>query len=399
MNVAAIDSRPVVVLAGGGTGGHVFPMVAVADALRAEADVRIVYVGTARGIEARVVPARGDELELLDVIPMKGKGFMGAVRGAVRAAETLPRARSLLKRLGARAVLSVGGYAAGPVALAAYLSRVPMALLEPNSTLGLTNRWLVPFARRAYVAFPDTEKKLGAKAHRTGVPLRGAFHPEPYAPGAGLRVLVLGGSQGAKALNEVVPAALALAHGEIEGLTVLHQAGRDRDAAVARAYAAHGASGWARVVPFLDDVASELAAADLVIERAGASSIAELCAVGRPSILIPFPFAADDHQRKNAEGLAAAGATVSIDQTEASPERIAREVVALAKDPLRRSTMADLARALGRPDAALTVARDLLALARIPSRSAHSTPPTSPSSSPVPPPSTSPPTSHEVAHV
>jgi UDP-N-acetylglucosamine--N-acetylmuramyl-(pentapeptide) pyrophosphoryl-undecaprenol N-acetylglucosamine transferase len=394
--------RPVIVLAGGGTGGHVFPMVAVADALRAEADVRIVYVGTAKGIEARIVPARGDELELLDVIPIKGKGFTGAIRGAVRAAGTLPGARSLLKRLEPSAVLSVGGYAAGPVALAASLLRVPVAILEPNSTLGLTNRWLAPFARRAYVAFPDTEKKLGSKAQRTGVPLRGAFHPAPYVPGPGLRVLVLGGSQGAKALNEVVPEALSLARREVDGLTVLHQAGRDREGAVTRVYAAYGANGWARVVPFLDDVATELARADLVIERCGASSLAELCAVGRASILIPFPFAADDHQRKNALALAASGAATAIDQTDASPSRIAQEVVALAEDPARRTAMADVARALGRPEAARTIARDLLGVARIPARSIHSTPASTPDPS-SPPTSTSPPSPtpmpDEAAHV
>jgi len=200
-------SQPVIVLAGGGTGGHVFPMVAVADALRSEADVRVVYVGTARGIESRVVPARGDELELLDVLPIKGRGPMGALRGVARAVGTLPRARALVKRLAPCAVLAVGGYASGPFGLAAWLGRVPLAVLEPNSTLGLTNRWLLPFARRAYVAFAETEHKVGARvARRTGVPLRkGAFYPTPYVASAGLRVLVLGGSQGAKALNEVLP--------------------------------------------------------------------------------------------------------------------------------------------------------------------------------------------------
>jgi UDP-N-acetylglucosamine--N-acetylmuramyl-(pentapeptide) pyrophosphoryl-undecaprenol N-acetylglucosamine transferase len=374
-------------------------MVAVADALRREADVRVVYVGTARGIESRVVPARGDELELLDVIPIKGKGPLGAFRGALRAAGTLPRAGSLLKRLAPGAVLSVGGYAAGPIGLAACLRRIPVAILEPNSTLGLTNRWLVPFARRAYVAFPETEKKLGKIARRTGCPLRGAFHPTPYDPGAGLRILVLGGSQGAKALNEVLPEALALARREVQGLTVLHQAGRDREADVRSAYDARGAGDWARVVPFLDDVASELASADLVIERAGGGSLGELCAVGRPSILIPFPFAADDHQRKNAEALAAEGAAISIEQAAATPARVAQEVVALAKDSARRKMMADVARALGRPDAARTIARDLLSLAGIPARAATSTsPPTSPPTSTP----TSTPTSmpiHEVAHV
>jgi UDP-N-acetylglucosamine--N-acetylmuramyl-(pentapeptide) pyrophosphoryl-undecaprenol N-acetylglucosamine transferase len=367
---SAAPALPVVVLAGGGTGGHVFPMVAVADALRAEADVRVVYVGTARGIEARVVPARGDELELLDVLPIKGGGVFGALRGTFRAAGTLPRARSVVKRLAPRAVLSVGGYAAGPLGLAAWSRRVPLALLEPNSVLGLANRWLVPFARRAYVAFPGVEEKLGRGiAQRTGVPLRAAFHAAPYViePGR-FRILVLGGSQGAKALNEVVPEALVLASRNVGPVSVVHQAGRDQDDAVRGRYRDHGAGDGVSVVPFIEDIARELERADLVIERSGASSLAELCAVGRCSILIPFPFAADDHQRKNAKALEAEGAALCVDQVDATAARIASAVASLALDPARRSAMADKARALGRPDAARTIARDLLALAGIPVR-------------------------------
>jgi UDP-N-acetylglucosamine--N-acetylmuramyl-(pentapeptide) pyrophosphoryl-undecaprenol N-acetylglucosamine transferase len=373
MENAAAPALPVVVLAGGGTGGHVFPMVAVADALRAEADVRVVYVGTARGIEARVVPARGDELELLDVLPIKGRGAIGAVRGTLRAVGTLPRARALVKRLAPRAVLSVGGYAAGPLGLAAWSRRVPLALLEPNSVLGLANRWLVPFARRAYVAFPGVADELGRIAQRTGVPLRAAFHAAPYValPGR-LRVLVLGGSQGAKALNEVVPEALALASRDVGPITVVHQAGRDQDEAVRSRYREHGVEGVS-VVAFIDDVARELERADLVIERSGASSLAELCAVGRCSILIPFPFAADDHQRKNAKALEAEGAASCVDPSDATAARIANSVASLARDPGRRSAMADAARTLGRPDAARAIARDLLALAGIPIRATGTT--------------------------
>jgi UDP-N-acetylglucosamine--N-acetylmuramyl-(pentapeptide) pyrophosphoryl-undecaprenol N-acetylglucosamine transferase len=371
--MAAVPS-PVVVLAGGGTGGHVFPMIAVADALRAEADVRVVYVGTARGIEARIVPARGDELELLDVWPIKGRGALGAVRGAWRATSTLPRARALVTRLAPRVVLSVGGYAAGPFGLAAWSRRVPLALLEPNGVLGLANRWLAPFARRAYVAFEDVEDKLGPTiARRTGVPLRSSFLASPYVAEPGrFRVLVLGGSQGAKALNEVVPEALASAARQVGPMSILHQAGREQDEAVRHRYQLHGTRGEVEVVPFIDDVARELERADLVIERSGGGSLAELCAVGRPSILIPFPFAADDHQRKNAKALEARGAAVCIDPSDATPSRMATEVVSLAKDHARRTAMANAARALGRPDAAHTVARDLLALARIPLRSSVS---------------------------
>jgi UDP-N-acetylglucosamine--N-acetylmuramyl-(pentapeptide) pyrophosphoryl-undecaprenol N-acetylglucosamine transferase len=358
-------SVPVVLFAGGGTGGHVFPMIAVADAMRALADVRVVYVGTERGIEARVLPARGDEVEFLEVLPIKGKGAIGVARGILSAAATLPRARRILTRLCPRAVLAVGGYASGPVGLVAGLSRVPLAIMEPNSVLGLSNRWLLPFARRAYVAFPETAAKIrGRVARHTGVPLRGTFVPSPYRAAEGkVRVLVLGGSQGARVLNEALPAALARAATRVAGLSILHQAGRGRDDDVRRAYEAAGTD--ARVVAFLDDVAGELGRADLVIARSGAGSVAELCAVGRASILVPFALAADDHQRRNAEALSQAGGAVLVLESDASSDRLAAEVTALANDGTARVRMADAARALGRPDAAREVARDLLELAGI----------------------------------
>ena len=358
-------SEPVILLAGGGTGGHVFPMIAVADALRARAKVRVVYVGTARGMETRVIPERGDELELLDVAPIKGKGLLFALKGMGKAALVLPRARKLVRRLSPRVVLSAGGYAAGPVALAAWSAGVPVAILEPNGVLGLTNRWLRPFAKRAYVAFPEVERQFAdAVVSRTGVPLRRAFAPSEYTPSPDrFRVLVLGGSQGAVALNETVPAALALAGPEIEGLEIVHQCGRAHGEKVHARYAELGIK--ARVLPFIDDVAQELEAADLVIGRAGASFLAELCAVGRASLLIPFPFAADDHQRKNAESLAAAQAAICVVQSEATPERVRDEVLALSRDTARRVAMARAARERGAPDAADRVARDLLKLSGI----------------------------------
>jgi UDP-N-acetylglucosamine--N-acetylmuramyl-(pentapeptide) pyrophosphoryl-undecaprenol N-acetylglucosamine transferase len=354
-----------VFIAGGGTGGHVFPMVAVGDAVRAVApDTRVVFVGTARGIEARVVLERGDELELLDILPLRGGGLRGFAKGAARAAAILPRARALVARHKPDVVLSVGGYAAGPIALAARTYGVPVAVLEPNSALGLANRLLSPIAQRAYTAFPEVEGSFRKRiVMRSGVPLRRAFSPSEYAPGASrFRVLVLGGSLGAAALNEVVPRALArLAR---EGLEVLHQTGRDREAAVRALYGELGLTGLATVTPFIDDVAAELGRADVVIERAGASSLSELCAVGRASILVPYPFAADDHQLKNARSLERAGAAVALPQVEASEERVARELEALRADPARRGRMAAAARALGKPDAARRVAEDLLALAR-----------------------------------
>ncbi|WP_437679425.1 undecaprenyldiphospho-muramoylpentapeptide beta-N-acetylglucosaminyltransferase [Sorangium sp. So ce131] len=358
-----------VLIAGGGTGGHVFPMIAVGDAVRAAApDARVVYVGTARGIEVRVMGERGDALELLHVLPLRGGGLSGFVRGAARAGRVLPEARRLVERLDARVVLSLGGYAGGPVSLAARSLGVPLAILEPNSVLGLSNRLLSPIVDRAYIAFPEAARALRASSVRLfGVPLRRAFARAPYAPRDGkLSLLVLGGSQGALALNDVVPRAIAASRARGVDLDVVHQTGRDREPAVRALYVELGLSERARVVPFIDDVAAALAAADVVIARAGASTLAELCAVGRPSILIPYPFAADDHQLKNAQSLARASAAVAIAQADATEARLAGEIARLAADPALRTRMADASAALAAPDAAARVAADLLELARAP---------------------------------
>jgi UDP-N-acetylglucosamine--N-acetylmuramyl-(pentapeptide) pyrophosphoryl-undecaprenol N-acetylglucosamine transferase len=335
--------------------------------MQAIADVDVVFCGTSRGIEARVVPERGWRLERLDVAPMKGGGLARAVRGAVVAARATARSFGLVRALRPSAVLSVGGYAAGPVSLAAALLGVPVAVLEPNQVVGLANRLLAPFARRAYVAWEETGERFRAgAAHVSGVPLRAGFVPRPYAPRGTARVLVMGGSQGAAALNERMPQAIARLGG-VAGLEVLHQAGRDRDGAVRAAYEHEGVRG-ATVVPFLDDVAGALAEADVVVARAGASTIAEVTAVGRAAILVPFPHAADDHQARNADALARAGGAVCVRQEAADPVRLAREIQALLSDSAARTAMADASRAHGRSAAAHDVAVDLLALAGIPPR-------------------------------
>lgn len=357
-----------VLIAGGGTGGHVFPMIAVGDAVRAaDPGAEVFYVGTSRGMEARLLPDRGDDLELLEVAPLRGGGAKGFFKGAFRAAAALPDAVRLLRRRRPDVVLSVGGYAAGPVALAARTLGVPVTLLEPNSVLGLANRLLAPFAVRAYTAFPEVERWLRPSVvRREGVPLRRAFERAPYHPEPSrFRVLVLGGSQGAAALNDVMPEAFALLHARVPHATILHQSGRDRDLETLRRYAAAGVPDAAvRVSAFVDDVAIELVRADVVVQRAGASSLFELCAIGRPSVLVPFPFAADQHQLKNARSLEAAGAAVALPQDDASAPRLADELAGLAEDPSRRARMAERAAERGRPRAAAAIAADLLQLAR-----------------------------------
>jgi UDP-N-acetylglucosamine--N-acetylmuramyl-(pentapeptide) pyrophosphoryl-undecaprenol N-acetylglucosamine transferase len=361
--MSRLAATKTLVFAGGGTGGHVFPMIAVAEAVRALApEVRAVFVGTARGLEARVVPARGYELELMRILPLRGGGAAGFVRGVWRAAGSLPEARGLVKRLQPAAVLSVGGYAAGPVALAGWSLGVPLALLEPNSVMGLANRLVAPLARRGYVAFEAAERHFRrGRVQRVGVPLRPGFEPVPYAPASGpLRLLVLGGSQGAKALNEAVPRAVARLGAAVE---VVHQCGPAHAAAVTTLYKELGVAERARVIPFIDDMPAALAACELVIGRAGAGALSEICAIGRPSLLVPYPFAADDHQRVNAEAVARQGAAVCVDNTAATPERLAAEVQKLAADRGQLARMALQAQAFGRPDAAQRIALDLLSLA------------------------------------
>ena len=366
-----------ILVAGGGTGGHVFPGLAVAHALSDLADVEIVFAGTARGIETRVVPQHGYTLELLEVEPLKGGGPARAIRGALVAAKAMRHATGLVGRLRPSAVLSVGGYSAGPAALACVRAKVPLAVLEPNSTLGLANRLLAPFAGRAYLAWSETARHFrGDRARLYGVPLRPGFEPRPHAAAGDRpkRVLVLGGSQGATALNERVPNAIARAGKKVGAIEVVHQTGKDRENAVREAYANAGVAG-ATVVSFLEDVAEQMAAADVIVARSGAVTVAEIAAVGRASILVPFPHAADDHQAKNAMSLAELGGAICVRQEAADDVRIATELALLLGDEQKRITMAATAREHGHPHAALEVARDLLAFAGIKQRAGKPPPP------------------------
>ncbi len=349
---------------GGGTGGHVFPLVAVAQSLRARRpSAEITFVGSRRGMEAVIVPKLGERLELVQAHPIQGGGVLGALRGLGTAALSVPRALGLVRRLRPNVVVSIGGYAAGGMTVAARLAGVPVALLEPNSVMGLTNRWTAPFAARVYAAFPETAAQVGAAGRALGMPLREGFAPSPYSPIEGrAHVVVLGGSQGAQALNLAVPRALALVKAAIPSITVLHQAGKGKDDEVRRAYDELGLASVVEVRPFVDDMPSVLGGADVVVARAGAGSIAEACTVGRAAIYVPFPFAADDHQAKNSETLARAGAACSVPQRDASPERLAAELIALLTDPRARKKMADRALERGHARAAAAIADDLLEL-------------------------------------
>ena len=351
-----------VLLAGGGTGGHVFPLVAIADALlQLCSDCRLLFVGTRRGLEGTVVPPLGYRIEYLDIRPIRGLGLLGAVRGTVHAMAAMPESGRLLNQESPDVVLSVGGYAAGPITLAAWTLGIPTALLEPNSAMGLANLCLATVVDRAYTAFDEVEGYFSAsRVARTGVPLRKGFNPQPPVDHhGGLRILILGGSQGAAALNELVPRVVAQLGGSVE---VLHQCGPKHVERVCEAYC--DCDHRVRVVPFIDDMPSAIAWSDVVISRSGASAVSEICAIGRASILIPYPFAAGAHQLKNARALAKIGAAMCMESDSTNVPALKACLQRLRDNPDQLLRMSRAAEKWSRPDAAGVIARDLISLGR-----------------------------------
>lgn len=349
-----------ILIAAGGTGGHLFPGIAVAEELvRREPTTRVVFVGTPRGLESRLVPQAGYELVLLPIKPLNAVGPLRLALGLLALPWAMVRAVWLVLRLGPAAVLGIGGYAGGPVTLAAALLGVPTVILEPNARPGFTNRVLRPFVGRAACAYPATLSSFGKKGVVTGNPVRGGFARLPrreHRPP--LTLLVFGGSQGSKALNDAVVEALPHLPGP-ERLRIVHQTGERMRETVAAAHEAsvHGAT--SEVVAFLDDMVERMATADLVLCRSGATTCAELTVGGRAAVLVPFARAADDHQRTNARALQDAGAARMIEEKDLTGPALAEELSALVDAPSRIAEMEDAARGLGRPDAAARVA-DLL---------------------------------------
>ncbi|HZR79706.1 MAG TPA: undecaprenyldiphospho-muramoylpentapeptide beta-N-acetylglucosaminyltransferase [Candidatus Binatia bacterium] len=347
------------IIAGGGTGGHLFPGIAVAREL-ARRGASVSFVGSDYGIERTAVPRAGFEVDLLSIRGVRGEGWAGVARAFRRVPASVAAALRLLRRRDPGLVIGVGGYASFPAVAAAALRRVPIVLLEQNAAPGLATRLLAPLAARVCVSFPATARVLGRRALVTGNPVRTsgvAGSRRERAAGEPFRVLVFGGSAGAHRLNEVVPTALAQVG---RPLAVTHQTGpRDRDT-VEEAYRALGVA--ARTVAFIDDMESAYAEADLVVCRAGATTIAELTALGLPAILVPFPYAAGDHQRLNAEALVEAGAAWMLADRELSPDAVSALVRRAIDDPAALAAMAERARGLGRPDAAARVADECFRL-------------------------------------
>jgi len=357
------DARLRVMIAGGGTGGHVIPALAIGRELRDKHGAELLFVGTARGLETKLVPEAGFKLELVRSGQLKNVSLKTRVRTFADVPLGVVHCLRLLKEFRPQVVVGVGGYASGPAMIAALLKRVPTLAYEPNAVPGMTNRLLGKRVSAAAVNFAPTVRYF-RNAEVTGVPVRPEIFDLPPRPaGAPPRLLVTAGSQGAAVFNDVMPRIAARLLRQVQGLTIVHQSGARHLETTRAAFAASGAdaSRWA-VEAFLTDMPAQYAAADLVLARSG-STVAELCAAGKPSLLVPFAQAADDHQRKNAEVLVEAGAAAMLLQRDATPEAMEGALVELLLDSARRERMAAAARGLARPGALERIAAMVLRLA------------------------------------
>ena len=357
-----------VVIAGGGTGGHLYPGIAVArEILRRVPGASVTFAGTTRGLEARVVPREGFELDVIRSAGLKGKSLTSRLRGAALLPLGGLDAWRILSRRRPDVVIGVGGYSSGPVVFLAALRGIATMVLEQNAAPGLTNRLLARRVKAAAVTYESTLSYFGGRGFVAGNPVRAEFFGERDTSTFERRssklgkVLVLGGSQGAHAINvAMVEAAPRFARA---GLDLVHQTGTNDLAFVRDGYARAGLA--ARAESFVDLVAREMRSADLVVSRAGATTLAELAASGTPAVLVPFPAATDDHQRKNARVLADAGAAVLLDQRELTGDTLAAAVEGLLGDAGRLQAMAAAMKKFARPDAAAVIVDRVIALSGI----------------------------------
>jgi UDP-N-acetylglucosamine--N-acetylmuramyl-(pentapeptide) pyrophosphoryl-undecaprenol N-acetylglucosamine transferase len=360
-----------VMIAGGGTGGHVVPALAIGRELRDKHGAECVFVGTARGIESRLVPEAGFRLELVRSGQLKNVSLGTRLRTLADVPLGVLRCVGLMREFAPQVVVGVGGYASGPAMVAALLLRIPTLVYEPNAVPGLTNRLVGKRVSAAAVNFAQTTRWF-RNAEVTGVPVRAEIFELPPRPagaalgsaGAALRLLVTAGSNGALVFNETMPRIVGRLLEAVPGLTVVHQAGTRRLELTRAEFAASGAdvSRWS-VEAFMTDMPQQYAAADVVLARSG-STVAELCAAGKPSVLVPFAAAADDHQRKNAEVLVEAGAAVMLLQKDVTEASLLDALVALLRDAPRRAAMAERARSLAKPGALERIAGMVVGLAQ-----------------------------------
>jgi len=357
-----------IVIAAGGTGGHLYPAVALARAfLEKNPATTIVFVGTARGLESKVLAHEGFELVLISAMPVMGKSVIEAARGLLSLPISLWQCLKILKGRRADLVIGVGGYTSPMMVLAASLTGIARVILEPNAYPGMANKAVGLFAQRVFLSFESAASSFDRRKVRVvGTPIRKEFmevssQEEAATSAAGLRrVLIFGGSQGARAINSAVIEGLPDLMKRYPQLSVVHQTGEVDYGRVIEAYRRAGIS--AQVTPFLYDMPSVLRSADLVVARAGAMTIAELTACGKPAILIPLPQAIYDHQTHNAKVMEAAGAAVVLPQAELTGARLTGAITEMLDDPERLRTMSNYSRGMRRIDAADAIVRDCYAL-------------------------------------
>lgn len=352
-----------ILIAGGGTGGHIIPALAVARALVERYNAQVLFVGTPRGLESRMVPAAGFEVRLIQVGQLKNVSLGTKLRTAFDLPRALLACRELIREFKPDAVFGVGGYASGPGMAGALLAGVPTMAFEPNAMPGLANRLVGRRVQAAAVNFTAAAKWF-RNVEVTGIPVRPEFFALQPPPAGPPHLLIFGGSQGARILNTTLPKVVPALLDAVPGLTILHQAGARHAETTKTAYAATGADPqrWT-VQAFLDDMPARFARANLVMARSGASTVAELAAAGKPSLLVPFAAAADDHQRRNAEELVKVNAAEMILERDLTPERLLQSLVELLQSPERLPQMGAAAKTQAHPGAAERIAETLVKLA------------------------------------
>ncbi len=338
------------VLTGGGTGGHVFPALAVARVLR-DRGHKLLFIGTPEGMESRLVPEAGFEMEFIRIGGLNRVGIRKQIRTAAQLPGSVGGAWRLLRKFRPRAVFSMGGYVAGPVMLASVLERIPLIVMEPNAMPGFANRKLAARVFRALIGFEETAAWFPLnRTELTGLPVRDEFfHAKPKTTGI-FTVLITGGSRGARTLNRASRESWPLFRQSNAPVKIVHQTGAAEYAELVAAFATAGIHG--EVMPFLKNMAAAFCEADLVVSRSGAGAVNEIAAAGMPSLLVPFPFAADDHQRKNAEALSKAGAARLIPDSEMNGRRLFEEVEALRTHGAELAEMRERVRQFAKPGAA-----------------------------------------------
>lgn len=342
-----------VLIAAGGTGGHIYPGIAVAkEIMRRKETNEVLFVGTAKGLEVRIVPENGFQLSLIDSAGLKSVGLVGKLKGLAVLPKSFMEARQLIRQFRPHVVVGAGGYVSGPVLLMAAIMGIPTLVMDSNALPGFTNRSLSRFIDKAALTFDDAMPYFGKKGVVVGNPVRKEFFEvEKKQRSDDFHVLIFGGSQGSRAINYAIADALEHLADSADKLKIVHQTGEADLEAIREKYEG-SAFPNADVRPFISDMFAEFAKADLVISRAGATTCAEIAAAGKASIMVPLPTAADDHQRKNAEAMQRVGATKVVLQAEMSGEVLAKDIKALLNDPDKITAMESAAKEMARDDAA-----------------------------------------------